>query len=144
MELMKWSPMRDIFRIGDRWFDDFFSPSLSKREGEGVAEWNPAVDIYEKDDHIVVKAELPGVSKDNIAVDLHGRTLTIKGERTEEKEVKEEKFYRRESVYGSFERAFTLPAEVDPEQIKAEYKDGVLMVRVPKPEEHKPKQITVN
>jgi HSP20 family protein len=102
------------------------------------------VDIYEEDDNIIVQAELPGVSKDGISVDVKDRVLTIKGERSADNEVNEDKYFRRERVYGQYKRAFTLPANVDPESVKAEYNDGVLKVLVPKPETQKPKQITVH
>jgi HSP20 family protein len=147
MELMKWNPMRDMFssrRLFNHFFDDFFAPSTKQWADEGLWNWNPAVDVYEEKDTLVIKAELPGVNKDNIMVDVKGRVLSLKGERSSDNEVKEDKFYRRECSYGSFERFFTLPAEVDPEKIKAEYKDGVLKIEVPKPEENKAKQITVH
>jgi HSP20 family protein len=147
MQLMKWNPTRDIFGLRhnlDSFFDDFFYPSRKPALSEGLWNWNPAVDIYEEQDHIVIKAELPGVPKEGITVDVKGRVLTLKGERSADNEVKEEKFYRREREYGRFERAFTLPGEVNADSVKAEYNDGVLKISVPKPESHKPKQITVH
>ena len=110
----------------------------------GMGRWNPAVDLYEKDDHFVIKAELPGVDKKDIAIDLKDRVLTLSGERSYENEVKEESYYRRERSYGKFQRAFTLPADVDSDKIKAEFKDGLLQIEVPKPEEQKPKQVTIH
>jgi len=109
-----------------------------------MGRWNPAVDLYEKDDHFVIKAELPGVDKKDIAIDLKDRVLTLSGERSYENEVKEENYYRRERSYGKFQRAFTLPADVDSDKIKAEFKDGLLQIEVPKPEEQKPKQVTIH
>jgi HSP20 family protein len=91
-----------------------------------------------------MKAELPGVEKDKIAIDVDGRILTLKGERISDSEVKEENYYRRERSYGRFQRSFTLPLETDSEKIKAEYKDGVLHLNIPKPESQKPKQITIS
>ena len=93
--------------------------------------WNPRVDIYEDEDAIVLKAELPGVEKDNIVVDVEGRVLTLKGERSSDNDVKEESYYRRERTFGSFERRFNLPDNVDPEKITADYKDGILKVGDP-------------
>jgi HSP20 family protein len=110
----------------------------------GMGRWNPAVDLYEKDDYFVIKAELPGVDKKDIAIDLKDRVLTLSGERSYENEVKEDSYYRRERSYGKFQRAFTLPAEVDSDKIKAEFKDGLLRIEVPKPEEQKPKQVTIH
>ena len=147
MELMRWSPMRGLFgwrNNADNFFDDFFYPARKSAEGEGLWKWNPAVDIFEEQDRIVIKAELPGVSKEGISVDVKGRVLTLKGERSADNEVKEEKYYRREMTYGHFERSFTLAEDVDPDAVKAEYNDGVLKITVPKPESHKPKQITVH
>ena len=147
MQLVKWNPMREVFgmpRSIDRFFDDFFFPVRKGAENAEFWNWNPVVDIYEEQDQIVVKAELPGVSKEGISVDVKGRVLTLKGERSADNEVKEESYFRRERVYGRFERSFTLPAEIDAEKVKAEYNDGVLKVTLPKPESYKPKQITVH
>jgi HSP20 family protein len=91
----------------------------------------------------VITAEIPGVDKKDISVDVKDRVLTLRGERSSDNEVKEDRFYRRERTFGKFERSFTLPAAVDPDNIKAEYRDGVLKIEVPKPEGHKPRQINV-
>ena len=91
-----------------------------------------------------MKAELPGVDKKDISIDLNGDTLTLKGERSSENEIKEDKYYHKERVYGNFERHFKLPENVDPEKITAEFKDGVLNIQIAKPELIKPKQITVH
>lgn len=147
MELMRWNPTGNLTNWHSRFntlWDEFFAPVRGAERGESMWNWNPVVDVYENDDAIVVQAELPGVDKDQIAVDVEGRTLTLKGERSGENEVKEDSYYRRERVYGRFQRSFALPAEVDPEAVKAEFKDGVLKIEVPKPEASKPKQITVH
>lgn len=147
MQLIKWNPARELFGLRNHmngFFDDFFYPTRKTGQNDGLWSWNPAVDIYEEADNIVVKAEIPGVDREGIHVDVKDRVLTIKGERTMDNEVKEDSYYRREQTYGQFQRAFTLPIDVDPEAIKAEYKDGVLKVLVPKPEQNKPKQITVH
>jgi HSP20 family protein len=127
-----------------RMLDEFFAPANAGEAGASLWSWNPAVDVYDKDDHIVIQAELPGVDKKDVAVDVKDGMLTIKGERSSDNEVKEEKFYRRERVYGKFERSFALPENVDPDQIKAEYKDGILKIEIPKTEDQKPKQISVH
>ena len=134
------TPFRRRF---DSLFDDFFGDLLSDPRADWVQGWNPKVDIFEEDDQFVVKTELPGVEKDKIAIDVDGRVLTVKGERSGEKEVKEKNYYRRECTYGTFQRSFTLPEETDSEKIKAEYKDGVLKLNIPKPETSKAKKITV-
>lgn len=147
MQLIKWNPTRDLFNLRHNMnslFDDFFYPRRRSYGDEALWNWNPAVDIYEDADNIVVKAEIPGMDKEGITVDVKDRVLTLKGERSEDKEVKEDSYYRKERTYGRFERAFTLPADVKTDDIKAEYKDGVLKVIVPKPEVQKPKQITVH
>ena len=147
MNLVRWNPWNEMASFRDRFnrlFDTGLYPVSRGEETLGLSAWNPSVDIYENDDNLVIKAEVPGVDKDNIHVDLKGRVLTIKGERKNENEVNEDHFYRREMSYGSFERAFTLPADVDPATVKADFKDGVLKVEVPKPEEQKPRQITVH
>jgi len=125
-------------------FDDFFAPMNSWLEEGAVSVMSPAVDIYEKDDKLVFEAELPGIDKDKIKVDVKGHLLTLSGERSSEDESKENGHYRRERTFGKFERTFKLPFEVSEEHIDASYKDGVLKLIVERPEEQKPKQITIN
>jgi HSP20 family protein len=105
--------------------------------------WTPAIDIYEDKENVVVKAELAGMKKEEIEVTLHEDTLSIAGERKTEKKVDEAGLYRSERYVGRFQRAVTLPTPVDGAKVKAEYKDGVLTVTLPKTEEAKPKQIDV-
>ena len=143
MQLVRFNPNRDMVNFRhhmDTIFGDFFNGN----KGELTHGWNPKVDVFEEDNQIVLKAELPGVEKDDIVIDVDGRVLTLKGERTSDKEVKKENYYRRERSLGRFHRSFTLPLETDSEKIKAEYKDGILKLNIPKPESNKPKQITVN
>jgi len=128
----------------DRFFDDFFAPAAA---GTGTSEtwsWQPVVDIDEKDEAIVIKADLPGVDKKDIHVDLKGRVLTLSGERAEEKEATGEGCYRKERAYGKFVRTFNLATDVMPDKINASYKDGVLHITIPKSEANKPKQITIH
>jgi HSP20 family protein len=147
MELIRWNPMRDVFGFGHRMnhlFDDVFRPVA--REDGRLSMWNgyPTVDIYDNDENIVITAELPGINKTDIVIDVKDGVLTLKGERSFDNEVKEEKYYCRERTFGKFQRAFRLPADVDPEKINADYKDGILKIDIPKPEEQKPKKITVH
>lgn len=107
-------------------------------------EWSPALDVYDSNDSIRVKADIPGMNKEDIRVSVHGDTLTIEGEKKYEKEVKEESFIRTERAYGSFYRAITLPGTVDAANVKATYKNGVLELTLPKKEEAKPKEIKVD
>ena len=147
MQLIRWRPTRDLFSAShhlNSLFDDFFGmergPALAARSWD----WNPAVDIYEDEQNIFVKAEIPGVDRESISVDVKDRVLTLRGERKHANEVNEDRYYRRELTYGGFERAFTLPEAVSIDDIKAEYKAGVLKITVPKPEERLPKQISVH
>ena len=146
LDLMKWNPGRSLFHRHPAFglFDDFFAPARREEEGATLWGWNPAVDVIDHDDHIEIKAELPGVEKENLDVDIKDRVLTLKGERKDDREVKEDRYYRRERSYGRFERAFTLPVGVDPEKIEARYRDGVLHITVPKAEQAKPRQISVH
>ena len=147
MNLVKWNPWREMPTIQNRinrMFDDPFFRLGRWTDDDSMGMWNPIVDLYEKDDHFVIKAELPGVDKNNIKVDLKDRVLTLSGERNYDNEVKEENYYRKERSYGKFQRAFRLPADVDSDKIRAEFKDGVLQVEVPKPEKIKAKQVTIH
>ena len=136
--------MNDFHRQMDRFFNTPFF-SVGPVADDGRAElWYPSVDMFEKEDALVIKAELPGLSKDDIDVNIDNGKLTLSGERKSENEVGEDKFYRRERTYGKFVRTFSLPADIDPEKIAAEFKDGVLKIEISKPEEKKPRQITVH
>jgi HSP20 family protein len=106
--------------------------------------WSPAVDIYEKDGNIVLKAELPGIEAKDVDVTVENNILTLRGERQFDQEVQRENYQRVERSYGAFTRSFTLPTVVETEKIKAEFKDGVLRMTLPKKEEAKPKQISIN
>ncbi len=147
MELVKWNPWRDMLGSRSRvntLFDEFFSPTAGCANTDAEWNWHPVVDVYENDDHFVIKADLPGIEKKDIALDVKNGVLTLKGERHMEEEVKKEKAYFRERVHGRFERAFKLPDHVDADKITADYKDGVLKIEIPKPEAIKPRQITVH
>jgi len=149
MAIIKWSPFRDSFRdivsLQDemnRLFETFAKGTDTQSLAEGT--WAPSVDIYENKDSIIIDAELPGMDQKDISVTVNDNVLTIKGERKQEKEVKEENYHRVERSYGSFTRSFNLPVGVKADAIKANYKDGVLKVMLPKAEEAKPKQISID
>ncbi|MGA7277202.1 MAG: Hsp20/alpha crystallin family protein [Desulfocapsaceae bacterium] len=125
-------------------FEDFFAPFNQVFEPGNGNGLQPAVDIYEKDEMLLIEAELPGLEKEDIKVDVQGRLLTLGGEHVRDQESKENGNYRRERRIGRFERTFKLPFEVSDEQIEAVYKNGVLTLKVSKPEEQKVKQITIN
>ena len=129
----------DINRwFGEDWFGDDW---LTLRDAEGI--WTPAVDIEEKDGKYILKAELPGMKKEDIHVELKDGYLTLRGERHVEHEDKGKSYRRVEPTYGSFERTFSLPEGVKENDIHAHYKDGVLELTVPVPEERKPKAIDI-
>jgi HSP20 family protein len=147
MELVRWNPLKAMSLFDNhfsRFFSDPFFPAEIAEGEDNRNMWHPAVDIFEKDDKLVIKAELPGMDKKDISLDVHNDVLTLRGERKHENEVKEENFYRKEMSRGSFVRSFSLPGDSDPERIQAEFKDGILTVEVPKSETRKPKQITVH
>lgn len=123
-------------------FDSWFNGVASRSESEGTV-WNPNVDVYETENSYVLKADLPGIKKEDIQLDVNNNTLTIKGDRKFEEKVEKDNYLRIERRYGSFSRSFTLSDKVDKENIAANYKDGVLEVTLPKKEEAKPKEIKV-
>jgi len=138
--------MRDIMSVRDemnRLFSEVFSRPRDEEGAWFAGAWTPPVDIYDTNDALVLKAELPGFSKEDVSVELKDNTLILKGERKREAEVKEENYHRLERAYGAFQRSFSLPATVDQEKVKANYKDGVLELRLPKVEVAKPKRITI-
>jgi HSP20 family protein len=149
--LAPWRPSMDLTRWEsemDRMMDDFFGRSMRpwwparwlRGDGEITA---PVVDVYEEKDEVVVKADLPGLGKNDIEVNISDSELTLKGEKKKEEEIQENNYYRRERTYGAFLRTVELPTDVQADKVKASFKDGVLEVRVPKTEEAKAKTIKV-
>ncbi len=142
--LTRWEPFRSLNTLQDqlnRLFDDSIFRGHSPESA--LTTWAPAVDIYETENELVVKADLPDVNEKDLDVRVENNILTIHGERKFENKVSEDNYLRVERSYGSFSRNFTLANTVDTEAIKAEYKNGVLTVHMPKREEAKPKQIKV-
>ena len=147
MAIVRWDPFRDLAGLQERMnrmFDESYRSSRGNEDWGLGGAWAPAVDIYEQDGNIVVKAELPGVDPKDVDVRVENNTLTLRGERKLDSEVKQDNYHRVERSYGTFTRSFTLPSVLDQEKIKAEYKDGVLKVIIPKHEQAKPKQISIN
>jgi HSP20 family protein len=143
MDLIRWNPLREALSLQEQ-MNSLFGGSLLRGDA-GQNLWNPAVDVFEEDDKLVLKAELPGVDKKDISVDLQNGMLTLKGERRHESEEKEGRnVYRREMSYGRFVRSFSIPQDVQADKVKAEYVNGVLTIEVPKPEARKPKQIKIS
>ena len=147
MAIVRWTdPFRELTQLQDR-LNRAFSDA-SGRSDEGLLSsgaWMPPVDIYQNGDHeLVLKAELPDMTREDIDVTVDKGTLTIKGEKKFAGEVKEEQFHRIERRYGTFSRSFSLPPTVDPGRVAAEYRNGVLTVKLPLREEAKPRQIKVD
>lgn len=145
MGVVKWDPFQDLMSLQDR-MNRMFEQTLSRsrtEEGVSAASWTPAVDIYETADRIVLKAELPGVTREDIDIQVQESTLTLKGERRFARDVQEESYLRIERVYGSFQRSFTLPAGVQQERIRALLQDGVLEVVLPKIEGARTTRVSV-
>ena len=144
-ELNAWSPFRHLSLLRDEIDRLFDSPlnALTSNSQQFLNGWLPTVDLYEDRDHLVLKAEIPGMKKEDIEISLHGDVLTLSGERKEEEEWEKAETYRAERFLGRFQRTFTLPVTVDASKVQASYKDGILTVTLPKVEEAKPKQIEV-
>lgn len=146
MAVTRWDPFRDLNMLQDRMNRLFDDAGRRWRPDEPISTtaWSPAIDIFETEGEIVVKAELPGLERKDITVHLENNVLTLRGERRFEKEAKEENYHRIERSYGGFSRAFSIPMNVDEQSIIADYKDGILNIRLPKKEQAKPKQIKIN
>ena len=142
MKLVRYNPFREIDFFGNS-FNDFFNDSFFNTKKH--AGFYPAVDIAAKDDTVILSVELPGISKDDISVNIEDKVLTIKGERKNETEEKKETYYRRERSFGSFERSFTLSDEIQTDEVFADYKDGILKITLKKDTiKEEVKQITIN
>jgi HSP20 family protein len=145
MAVVRWDPFRDLNMLQERMNRMFDDAGRGWRNDEATATttWSPAVDIFETEGEIVVKAELPGMERKDITLNLEKNVLSLRGERRFEKETKDDNYHRIERSYGTFSRAFSIPATVDEEKIRADYKDGVLKIVLPKKEQAKPKQIRI-
>jgi HSP20 family protein len=138
--LVRWDPLREVTSLRDE-VNRLFSRTLG--DGRGGSVWSPPVDVFDNDDEIVLKAELPGLGPDDIDIEVDENVLTIKGERKFEEKVEEGRYYRLERAYGSFSRSLALPQGVKADEISADFEGGVLQVRVPKADEVKPRKIAV-
>ena len=146
MRLIRWDPFGEVDTLFNRMMAGQFWPRLTLEDNGGKKlQWAPSADISETDKEYLIRAELPAVKKEDVQVTLGDGVITIKGERKQQKEDKNEKFHRVESFYGSFERSFTVPDNVNADAVRCESKDGVLSVHIPKAEvsKQKPKQIAV-
>ncbi len=144
MSLIRWDPFADMDMFFNRMPSSFANLPRMALEGRKL-DWAPSADISETDQEYLIRAELPAVKKEDVQVTFDDGMITIKGERKQQKEDKNEKYHRTESFYGSFERRFSLPDHENSDAIRCESKDGILTVHIPKLEtpKSKPKQITV-
>ena len=146
MALARWNPAQDLMRMREemnRVFGQFFRESEGEEGTWLTGAWTPPVDIHETAEALILKAELPGFSTDDVHVELHNNRLTLRGERKHEAEVKEEQYHRRERAYGSFQRSFQLPTTIDQDKVSASFQNGILELRLPKSEAAKPKRIAI-
>lgn len=146
MAITRWDPFRDLSILQERMnrvFEDAAVRGWKSDEPSATTSWSPAVDIYETDSEIMVQAELPGIDRKDIALQLENNVLTLKGDRRFEKETNQENYHRIERSYGGFSRAFTIPTIVDEDKIRADYRDGILKIALPKKEQVKAKQIKI-
>jgi HSP20 family protein len=143
MALVRFDPGRELDSLQsdvNRLFDSFFGT----RRSNGVAQrWVPPMDLVESDEHLVLRADLPGLKREDVNIEVKDNVLTISGERKDHREDKTEGYYRVERAFGSFSRSLNLPDGVDPNAVDAKFDDGVLEVRIPKPEERKPTRIEI-
>jgi HSP20 family protein len=143
MALVRWDPIReldslqgDMNRLFDRFFDSRAPNGTSRR-------WIPAMDLVETGDHLVLRGDLPGMTEDDVDIEIKDHVLTVSGERKAENEEQGEGYHRVERAFGSFSRSMTLPQGIDPEKVDAKFENGVLEVRVPKPAEAKPTRVQI-
>jgi HSP20 family protein len=144
MALVRWEPFRELAALQsemNRWMGQL-SGGVAPGNGQSST-WLPAVDVWETENELVLSFDLPGIPEDQIAVEVDDNVLTVSGQRERTSEHSNDRFYRFERRFGTFSRSVTLPAGVSEEAIKANYADGVLEIRVPKPEEQKPKRIEI-
>jgi HSP20 family protein len=149
MALIRWEPVRELNSLQhevNRLFSAFFdTPGVGAGDGESgaIARWLPAMDLIETDNEFVLRADLPGLSEDDVKVELEDNVLTISGERKAEHEEREEGFYRLERAHGKFQRSLTLPEGVDSDNVTATFDRGVLEVRIPKPTQREPHRVSI-
>ena len=142
LTVSRWEPLRDLVTMQNR-LNRIFGDPMTYSNAEGVGTWAPPVDVIEEQDRLVFRAEIPGVSKDDIDVKIENGTLVLRGEKKPVQENENDTVHRVERFYGSFTRSFTLPTNLDTDRIEARYKDGVLELESPKAEQAKPRKIAI-
>jgi HSP20 family protein len=146
MTIVRWEPFRELHTLQNemnRLFSSVFDEPRGGNGGAVARRWMPAMDLVETGDHFVLRADLPGMTEDDVKIEFEDGTLTVSGERRSEHEGSDEGYYRVERAFGSFSRSLTLPQGIDPEDVSARFDRGVLEVRIPKPEERKPRRIEI-
>ncbi len=147
MSLIRWDPFRNVSTLQERinrLFDESIARSSESEDELSECSWRPKVDIFETPDGVMIRADLPGVRKEKVAVEVKDNVLTIRGDRPEDQSIHTENFLRKERCCGSFHRAFALHSIIPPDTIKARFKEGVLEIHIPKAEVQKPLQVKVN
>ena len=147
MSLVRWEPVRELSSLQsdmNRLFNTFFDTNTGANGGTAPRRWIPAMDLVETDDHFVLKADLPGLSEEDVHIDVEDDVLTVSGERKAEHEENAEGYYRVERAYGRFSRSLTLPDGIEPDAVEANFSDGVLEVRIPKPAQRKPHRVHIH
>src|SRR3954449_8680020 len=147
MAIVRWEPLREFSTLQNemnRLFNTVFDAPAGGNNGGTLRRWMPAMDLVETGEHFVLRADLPGLSEEDVNIEVEDRVLTISGERKAEHETTKEGYHRVERAFGGFSRSLTLPEGVDPEGVAASFDRGVLEVRIPKPEEKKPRKITID
>ena len=143
MTIVRWEPLRELSSLQTEMNRLFNAAFDAPAGGNGGRRWTPPMDLLETESHFVLRADLPGMTESDVAIELEDNVLTVSGERKTEHEDKREGFYRVERSFGRFSRSLTLPKGIDPEAVSARFENGVLEVRVPKPEERKPRKIAI-
>lgn len=145
MALIRWEPARELNSLQsemNRLFNTFFD--VPPANGASVRRWAPAMDLVETEDHFILRADLPGLTEGDVSIELEDNVLTLSGERSSEDEERREGYYRVERATGTFSRSLTLPEGVEPDGVEASFEHGVLEIRVPKPEERKPRKVSIS
>jgi HSP20 family protein len=146
MAIVRWEPLRELSSLQNemnRLFNTVFDAPATPGNGGTMRRWVPAMDLLETADHFVLRADLPGMTQEDVKIELEDSTLTVTGERKSEHEDKQEGYYRVERAFGSFSRSLTLPKGINADAVTASFENGVLEIRVPKPEERKPRRISI-
>lgn len=146
MAIVRWEPLRELGTLQtemNRLFNTAFDGGSTASDQRGLRRWAPAMDVLENASHFVLRADLPGMSEDDVSIEVEDQILTISGERKSESELKDEGYHRVERAFGNFSRSLTLPKGVDPAGVAASFDRGVLEIRIPKPEQRKPRKVAI-